>query len=336
MKFTRYHQFPDDLAAEWDALLPASVSNVPFLFYGYLQNWWKTLGGGEWKQVELVLVTAHRAGRLVGAAPLFLTPDYQGRPALMLVGSIEVSDFLDFLVQPADLTEFIDELLPFLASEVPGWKCMDLYNILDTSPTLPALETTASRLGWAYHQETYLPCPYVTLPGDWEAYLGSIDKKQRHEIRRKMRRLEETDASSRWYMVEDRASLDVETENFLELMHQDEEKSQFLTPVMMEHMRLTIRWAFEAGILKLAFLDVYGQKAATKLSFDYNGRLWGYNSGVDRRFMEYSPGWVLLGYVLKWANDNKRSVLDFMRGGENYKYRFGAVDRFVMRATLTR
>jgi hypothetical protein len=25
---------------------------------------------------------------------------------------------------------------------------------------------------------------------------------------------------------------------------------------------------------------------------------------------------------------------DFMRGDEEYKYRFGAVDRFVMRATL--
>ena len=35
-------------------------------------------------------------------------------------------------------------------------------------------------------------CPVVTLPadGDWDDYLGTLDKKARHEIRRKIRRAE--------------------------------------------------------------------------------------------------------------------------------------------------
>jgi CelD/BcsL family acetyltransferase involved in cellulose biosynthesis len=52
--------------------------------------------------------------------------------------------------------------------------------------------------------------------------------------------------------------------------------------------------------------------------------------------MELSPGWVLLGYVLKWVNDHHYSEFDFMRGDEEYKYRFGAINRHVMRARLTR
>jgi CelD/BcsL family acetyltransferase involved in cellulose biosynthesis len=84
----------------------------------------------------------------------------------------------------------------------------------------------------------------------------------------------------------------------------------------------------------LSFLTVNGEKAAGYLSFDYLNRLWVYNSGLDRRFMEYSPGWVLLGYLLQWANENGYAEFDFMRGDEEYKYRFGAVDRFVMRVTL--
>jgi CelD/BcsL family acetyltransferase involved in cellulose biosynthesis len=43
-----------------------------------------------------------------------------------------------------------------------------------------------------------------------------------------------------------------------------------------------------------------------------------------------------LSYLLKWANENGRSAFDFMRGNEEYKYRFGAIDRFVMRARLER
>jgi len=77
-------------------------------------------------------------------------------------------------------------------------------------------------------------------------------------------------------------------------------------------------------------------KAAGKLCFDYNNQLLAYNSAVNYDFMEYSPGWVRLSKLLKWANDEAYEEFDFMRGDENYKYRFGAVDRFVMRATVNR
>ena len=65
-------------------------------------------------------------------------------------------------------------------------------------------------------------------------------------------------------------------------------------------------------------------------------QLWVYNSGMDRSFNEYSPGWVLLGELLQWANENNRSAFDFMRGDEDYKFRFGAHSRDVMRLTITK
>jgi len=52
--------------------------------------------------------------------------------------------------------------------------------------------------------------------------------------------------------------------------------------------------------------------------------------------MEFSPGWVLLGSLLQWANERHVAEFDFMRGDEEYKYRFGAVDRFVVRAVAER
>jgi CelD/BcsL family acetyltransferase involved in cellulose biosynthesis len=45
---------------------------------------------------------------------------------------------------------------------------------------------------------------------------------------------------------------------------------------------------------------------------------------------------VLLGYLLEWANQQQRQAFDFMRGDEDYKYRFGATDRFVVRAQVRR
>jgi CelD/BcsL family acetyltransferase involved in cellulose biosynthesis len=43
-----------------------------------------------------------------------------------------------------------------------------------------------------------------------------------------------------------------------------------------------------------------------------------------------------LGDLLQWANENKRQSFDFMRGDEDYKYRFGGVTRYVVRAQVKR
>lgn len=337
MELTLHTSFPEELHNEWNALLDDSISHVPFLRFEYLRTWWQHRGGGEWPQAELVLVTAREKNQLVGIAPLFFTPDHAGSPALMLLGSIEISDYLDLIVRPADLDKFLDQLLPFLLqSNLPAWQVLDLYNLLDSSPTLPALETAAAKHGLVFSQTRLQHSPYIPLPGDWESYLASIDKKQRHEIRRKMRRAESADVPARWYIVEDEATLDGEIDAFLAMMEQDPDKQAFLTLEMRRMLRDLIRCAFEESCLLMAFMEVGGEKAACYLVFDYLNRLWVYNSGFDRRFLDYSPGWVLLGYLLQWANEQQRAEFDFMRGDEEYKYRFGAVDRFVMRATLSR
>ncbi len=184
---------------------------MPFLRFEYLNAWWKTLGGGEWPTGELfIVVVSHENGDLVGIAPLFFTHNRDDRPALMLLGSIEISDYLDFIVRTSELNEFAEALLDFLASDqAPAWKALDLYNIPETSPTLSALQAAAEKRGWLYDQEQLQSCPYIPLPGDWEVYLSQIDKKQRHEVRRKMRRAEEFNPPVRWYIVEDVSSAGV-------------------------------------------------------------------------------------------------------------------------------
>jgi CelD/BcsL family acetyltransferase involved in cellulose biosynthesis len=336
MDFTLHTTFPEDLQTEWNDLLAQSVTHVPFLRHEYLSAWWKHLGGGEWKNAQLAIVTARENGKLVGIAPLFHV-NHNNHESLMLLGSIEISDYLDLIVRPADLDRFMAELLPYLASSaLPKWDALELDNVLESSPTLPALEKAAKALGWNYNTEKLSHCPYITLPGDFDLYLAGIDKKQRHEIRRKMRRVDENAAICRWYFSEDPKTIGSDIDAFLTLMTMDHDKAKFLTPTMRVLMKEVIQCAFDNGCLKLAFLEIEGKKAAAYLNFDYLDRFWVYNSGLDWTFNEYSPGWVLLGYLLKWANENHRTEFDFMRGGEDYKYRFGAIDRFVMRATITK
>ena len=325
------------MAAEWNALLAENITNIPFLRYEYLQAWWATRGGGEWPESELAVVTAHQNGQLVGVAPMFSARNRDGDPALLLLGSIEISDYLDLIVRPEDLSAFIPGLFDCISQEgsVDG-RVLDWHNLLETSPTLPVLKAEAKKRGWTFTLEQTYHAPSIPLTGNFDTYLAGIDKKQRHEIRRKMRRAEESGRNVRWYIVEDGSTLEAEVETFLALMMEDPEKRGFLTPPMREQMHRSCRAAFENGWLQLAFLETDGQKAAGYLNFDYLNRIWVYNSGLDRRFMDISAGWVLLGHLLQWANENKRSEFDFMRGDEEYKYRFGGVDKFVVRTKVTR
>jgi CelD/BcsL family acetyltransferase involved in cellulose biosynthesis len=338
MDFTLLRTFPDldPAPAEWNALLAESVSHVPFLRHEYLRAWWETRGGGEWPGAELALVAARQDGRLAGIAPLFFAKNREGLPSLLLLGSIEISDYLDLIVRPADLPAFVRGLLDFVERAGPfNWRALDWHNLPEASPTLPVLKAEAGRRGWTFSQERTYHAPSIPLPGDFETYLSGIDKKQRHEIRRKMRRADEA-GNVRWTIVNDAAALDAEVEAFLALMAGEPDKAKFLTEAMRAQMRLSCRAAFENGWLQLAFLEVDGQKAAGYLNFDYLNRIWVYNSGIDRRFLELSPGWVLLGHLLEWANKNGRAEFDFMRGEEDYKYKFGGVDRFVARARVER
>jgi CelD/BcsL family acetyltransferase involved in cellulose biosynthesis len=325
------------LKDEWNELLIQGASHVPFLRHEYLSTWWQTLGGGEWEHGELYVVTGRERSVLCGVAPLFFTHNREGEPALMLLGSIEISDYLDVIARPEHLSPFLNALLEHLSSpQAPSWRLLDWYNILEDSHTLPALNAAAEGMGWSYQQEPLQHCPYIPLPDEWEVYLEGLDKKQRHEIRRKMRRAEELYPPVRWYIVEDEDSLDEGIDGLLHLMSLDPEKDKFLTEVMRSQMRSAVHSAFQSGWLQLSFLKIGDENAAGYLNFDYGEHIWVYNSGLNFAHGKLSPGWVLLAYLIQWAIDHKRKAFDFMRGDEDYKYRFGAVDRRVMRTIVRR
>ncbi len=337
MEIVRFTTFAPELEDVWTELLASSITRVPFLGYDYLRGWWQNRGGGEWEEAsELAILVGREGGKVIGIAPCFIT-QHEGGRRLMFLGSIEISDFLDLIVSENNLEPFSISLTAYIHETLfaQGVEAVDFYNLLEKSPSVKALSEAARQTGFSVDRECLQYCPYIPLPGDWETYLESIDKKQRHEIRRKMRRASEGDSKVEMVFATDPTRIDQDAENFIVLMAKDPEKEAFLTAAMRRQFHDMVVEQFSKGIIQLAFLRVDGENAAAYLNFDTLNRIWVYNSGIDPRFREFSPGWVLLGHLLKWANENHREAFDFMRGDEDYKYRFGAVNRFITRLTIT-
>jgi CelD/BcsL family acetyltransferase involved in cellulose biosynthesis len=180
--------------------------------------------------------------------------------------------------------------------------------------------------------------PQFLLPLRYETYLQEqVDKKQRHEIRRKQRRAER-EADVGFYFVGTEQNLEAEVDDFIALQPASRtDKSDFMTPSMHRFFVVMAESMQAAGWLRLCFLTLYGEKAASLFAFEYDGHFLLYNSGYNPdAYAQLSPGWVILSYAIQYAIATGCHRFDFMQGNEEYKYRFGALDYRVMRVIASR
>lgn len=272
-------------------------------------------------------------------APLYLHDDNAGQRRFDLVGCVEVSDYLDLIVQSGREEAIYCALLDWLAGDdCPPWEVTGLCNLAETSLTHRRLPELAAGRGWEAVTTLEDVCPVILLPNDFETYLQEIlSKKQRHEVRRKLRRIEE-EATVRWYVVDAASDLGEEIESFIHLHRlSKQEKLSFMTEDMVVFFRTAMQTLSEAGWLHLAFIEVNGARAAAMLSFVYDGRLLVYNSGYDpSSYAELSPGIVLTTRVIEDSIRRGLRVFDFLQGNEVYKYRFGAQDTAVYSTVICR
>ena len=260
-----------------------------------------------------------------------------GKPVLYVNGCRDVSDYLDLIVEAGQEEAVYRGFLDYLENQAPAWDLVDLCNIPQGSLTYVQLREMAEAQGLRTLVEVEDVCPIIDLPSDWEDYLMMLDKKQRHEVRRKLRKAD-GEPDTRFIIVGPDHDLRTEMQNFIDL-HQKSapEKDAFMDPQMQRFFFEAAQVLQAQGWLQLVFVEIDGQKAATLLNFDYGDAILVYNSGYDpSQFRHLSPGIVVTARSIEHAIAQGRSKFDFLRGDEIYKYRFGAQDTEVRRLLIAK
>lgn len=321
------------LKPEWNDLVHRSCCDTVFLTWEWQSTWWEHLGQG---QLILLGFRHEEDGRLVGLAPLFRSQQADNL-ALNVVGCRDVSDYLDLIVEVGQEEAVYGALLDYLETDCPDWTCFDLCNIPQESLTYTRLREMAEARGYQALVEVEDVCPLIELPATWDEYLGMLDKKQRHEIRRKLRKAE-GGADAEFYVVGAGHDLKAEMEDFVDL-HQKStpEKDAFMDPEMQGFFYAVAQALHDQGWLQLCFVEIRGIKSASLLNFDYGNAILVYNSGYDpTSFRHLSPGIVVSARAIELAISLGRDKFDFLRGDEVYKYRFGAQDTEVRRLLIAK
>ncbi len=335
----------DALRNEWNDLLRRSRFDTIFLTYEWQTTWWRHLGQ---RRGPLYILAARDAGRTVAILPLYMQDD-EG-PMLAVVGCIEVSDYLDLIIEKGCEEEVFRGFLAWLEGpDAPAWNRVDLCNQPASSLSHSVLPKLAEAAGYSVEvfQEDVSPILTLPRPGDydepreenaWNAYLEALDKKERHEIRRKLRRVERDAPDAAIRFVDGGADLGAAVDAFIKLHRNSRsDKHAFMTEEMQAYFRAIAEVLAARGWLQLSFLEVGGQPVATYFCFDYGGDILVYNSGYDPAGVpQLSPGWVLLARLIQHAIRLGRQHFDFLQGNEDYKHRFGGVDTLVFRTIIRR
>jgi CelD/BcsL family acetyltransferase involved in cellulose biosynthesis len=253
---------------------------------------------------------------------------------LTFAGNTKVCDYMDFTCLSGREAEAAAAVLRSLSEE--PWDELALWAVREDSAVLAALTGLCGEMGLTVEREVEDVCPQIALDGDWEEYVSALDKKDRHELRRKLRKLPQA-GEVELEVLTAPADVAAALDDFLRMMRESRsDKANFMTERMERFFRRLVADLAPEGVLEMIFLKLAGRRAAAVLCFDGADETLLYNSGYDPEFSPFSVGLLSKAIALQRAIEQGKKRFDFLRGHERYKYELGAKDFAVYRVAIRR
>jgi CelD/BcsL family acetyltransferase involved in cellulose biosynthesis len=304
----------ETLVAHWRATANSLTWNCLFTLPPWLKACWSVFSSG-WEH-HICAVRQH--DKLIGIAPLML-----GNNEARFIGNTDVCDFLDCIITPGEEKAFFRNLISHLRQQGIGH--LVLGHVRSDSSVFIHLPAVAEAMGCAalcIPEDVVLE---LQLPATWEGFLLLLSGKERHEIRRKLRRLEES-RKIRYRTLNEQGAVELELTTFFDLFRLNRsDKASFMTG-QMEMFFHAIAGALSAEhILKLGFLELDSQPVAAVMCFDYNSTRYLYNNAYDSQFSSLSVGLLSKAFSIQDSIDKGMAKYDFLKGAEEYKQRLGGI-----------
>jgi CelD/BcsL family acetyltransferase involved in cellulose biosynthesis len=351
----------DDIArADWDRLLARTAAATPFSRWNFHRAWWDAYGSGAHEQytvmtgadgeVRAIVPLMHRHEIEADDVPTHTTVrehsptcrNVDGEKMAVMFGASYHADYATILAASADLQPTAEGLVgtlrdgPRFDEDQAEWDVVDLRRLAGWDPALAALEAA---FGMEREQEDV--CPVVDVLADtWDDYLATLDKKDRHEIRRKLRRAMTIGDLS----IEIGPPTPEAVGDFIRL-HTLRFGEDGLFPnneggarsrLFIERLAELERNDRDGGQLHVARVRCGEKLIFTALAFDDGRTCFLYNAGMDPAAALASPGVSGFALYIRDRLEAGRRRFDFLRGNEKYKYEWGAVDQPIYRLLVQR
>jgi CelD/BcsL family acetyltransferase involved in cellulose biosynthesis len=320
-----FDAFSPEIVRPWERILEADQEAGVFSHPAWLQAWWESLGSGE-----LMIAAVWDGDDPIAVFPTCTCVNEEG--LLSFLGSEDVTDDQVPAAVPGREAEALSFFLNWAFVD-GGFSRVRFHSVLDGRRWLGVVEEVAKQSDLGYSHEQVDVAPAIMLPGSFEEYLSSLSGHDRHELRRKRRRLGEL---GEWRVRRaHEVGWESDLQAFFEFHRQAPgEKAAFFTPERERFFRRLAADLFLLGVARLDVLDLDGTPVACTFSYDFRDTFALYNSSFRADLARHAPGMVLVGSLIEQAVEEGKRVFDFLRGDEPYKRRFGPEPRPVYQVVL--
>jgi CelD/BcsL family acetyltransferase involved in cellulose biosynthesis len=341
----------DRLRPAWADLLARSASNEPMLAPLWLLTWWGVFGNLGGRQLRLVRFAD--GDRLVGLAPL-LRRRHWYRPGIPFrrlepLGSGEpeadsvCSDYLNVIAERGAEGPVARALAEVLAGGALGTWDELVLPMMDGDGPMPGLLVAAFRdAGLSAETVATGAAPYIPLPSSWEAYVRSLNKKDRYHLLRSLRDFEEwAGGQSTLERATSAAELARGKQVLIDLHRQRwqsaDEPGTFRTRRFLAFHDAVMAQLLDEGALELLWLTAHGEPVAAHYSIVWNGKGYFYQCGRKMDLpRNIRPGTVLLAHAIRGAIEAGRREFDFLNGEAVYKKQLAVASRPLVRLRVVR
>jgi CelD/BcsL family acetyltransferase involved in cellulose biosynthesis len=295
-----------------------------FVLPDWMEVWWQVFGS----EADLLIRTVQAGEKVIGIAPLMVK-----NSIAYLIGDPDVCDYHDFIITPGLEWEFYNLILDDLRKR--GIRHLDLKHLRPESTVLTHLQAVAESRRYPVVSARDALSLEIELPSLWDEYLLTLSSKQRHEVRRKLRRLFE-EGKVEYCFFNLGSALSETMDIFLKMFVESrQDKAAFLTKKMKSFFVLLAETLGRKNLLKLGTLILNDQPLAEIMCFDYNRCIYLYNSGYDPNFTSISAGLVCKVLAIKAGIEQGYKRFDFLKGAEPYKYHLGGKEVPLYRCQIT-
>jgi CelD/BcsL family acetyltransferase involved in cellulose biosynthesis len=328
---TKDHEF-DGLKNEWQKIFNENNTLSVFLSWEWINNWWKVFGNG--KKLDVLCIREKSKGILLAIIPLYKdNKRILGMPIIWkwsLIGSnsIACSDHLGIVWLVSLNKNTINEILDLIWQHIRDKGVLNLTDLQPSDPLIPEIAN------WARNKSIYRKknigeiCPRIELPNVYEEYLMQLSSNFRSQVRSSYRKVLKN-KNIVIKSISSSAEVDKYIDALINLnitrMGQKEKISSFSNKSMQAFFKQV---SIDMVKRNTAWLDVllYDNKLmSASLHLVHGNTIYYYQGGFDPDYARWRPSTVLFAHVIRRAIEHKYLYFDFLRGNEQYKYRWAAM-----------
>jgi CelD/BcsL family acetyltransferase involved in cellulose biosynthesis len=327
LRLALFDSFSPDAVTPWERVLDLDEQAGVFCHPAWMRAWWESLGSGD-----LLLALVWDGDEPIAVFPTCTCGGEEG--LLSFLGSQDVTDEQVPTALPGREAEALAFFTDWVFTD-GGFDRIRFHSVLEGNRWLGIAVDLAEEAGHELTHDQVDVAPAIALPSSFEDYLQGLSGHDRHELRRKRRRLGEM---GEWRVRRaDDVGWEADLSAFFEFHRQAPgEKAGFFTADRERFFRRLAADLFLFGLARLDVLDLDGEPVACTFSYDFRDTVALYNSSFRPDLAKQAPGMVLVGSLIEHAIEEGKRMFDFLRGDEPYKKRFGPVPRAVYEIVVGR